>query len=181
MTRITEPSKKYPLLRASYFASKRELGQVPGSIKVLGHHAKLLLGYIQMELMVKLSTHIDPKLANLCQARAAALIGCAFCIDLSSAKCRESGATEGQLQSLADYQSSPHFSILERACLRYVDAMTQTPVDVPDELFNGLSALLDKKELVELTALIAWQNFRSRFDHAFGLESQGFLNQRISQ
>lgn len=181
MTRIAEPSKMYPLLRASYFASKRELGQVPGSIKVLGHHAKLLMGYIQMELMVKLSRRIDAKLANLCQARAANLIGCAFCIDLSAAKCRESGATEEQLQSLADYESSPHFSILERACLRYADAMTQTPVEVPDDMFNELSALLDKKELVELTALIAWQNFRSRFDHAFKLESQGFMKQVMAQ
>jgi hypothetical protein len=27
---------------------------------------------------------------------------------------------------------------------------------------------------VELTATIAWENYRARFDHAFGIEAQGF-------
>ncbi len=29
-------------------------------------------------------------------------------------------------------------------------------------------------QLVELTAAIAWENYRARFDHAFGIEAQGF-------
>jgi hypothetical protein len=27
---------------------------------------------------------------------------------------------------------------------------------------------------VELTATIAWENYRARFDHAFGIEGEGF-------
>jgi hypothetical protein len=27
---------------------------------------------------------------------------------------------------------------------------------------------------VELTACIAWENYRARFDHAFGVESENF-------
>jgi len=29
---------------------------------------------------------------------------------------------------------------------------------------------------VELTATVAWENYRARFDHAFGLESEGFTD-----
>ena len=34
--------------------------------------------------------------------------------------------------------------------------------------------LYDNAQLVELTATIAWENYRARFDHAFGIEAQGF-------
>ncbi len=58
--------------------------------------------------------------------------------------------------------------------LAYADAMTRTPVDVPHELFQGLRARLNEAQLVELTTAIAWENYRARFNHAFGLESEGF-------
>ena len=58
--------------------------------------------------------------------------------------------------------------------LRYATAMTATPVDVPDALFEELARRFDERQLVELTSAIAWENYRARFDHALGLESEGF-------
>lgn len=58
--------------------------------------------------------------------------------------------------------------------LEYAMLMTATPVDVPDELFVELRRRFSEAQLVELTAAIAWENYRARFDHAFGIESQGF-------
>ena len=52
--------------------------------------------------------------------------------------------------------------------------MTVTPVEVPDELFERLREHFDEPQLVELTAEIAWENYRARFDHAFDIGSQGF-------
>jgi hypothetical protein len=52
--------------------------------------------------------------------------------------------------------------------------MTQTPVVVSDELFANLRANFSEAQLVELTATIAWENYRARFDHAFGIESENF-------
>ena len=52
--------------------------------------------------------------------------------------------------------------------------MTRTPVEVPDELFQNLRAQFTEAQLVELTATIAWENYRARFNHAFGLEAEGF-------
>jgi alkylhydroperoxidase family enzyme len=58
--------------------------------------------------------------------------------------------------------------------LRYADAITQTPAVIPDNLFNELKAHFSSAQLVELTAAIAWENYRARFNHAFGAESEGF-------
>ncbi len=52
--------------------------------------------------------------------------------------------------------------------------MTQTPVAVSDELYARLSASLDEIQIIELTAEIAWENYRARFDHALDIGSQGF-------
>jgi alkylhydroperoxidase family enzyme len=52
--------------------------------------------------------------------------------------------------------------------------MTRTPVEVPEALFAKLRKLFDEPQLVELTATIAWENYRARFNHAFGIEAEGF-------
>ena len=52
--------------------------------------------------------------------------------------------------------------------------MTRTPVTVPEELFAALRRHFDDAALVELTAAIAWENFRSRFNRVFDVTAQGF-------
>jgi hypothetical protein len=56
--------------------------------------------------------------------------------------------------------------------LEYADAMTQTPVEVADGLFAKLREKFTDAQLVELTATLAWENYRARFDHAFGVEAE---------
>lgn len=55
--------------------------------------------------------------------------------------------------------------------MRFAEAMTRTPVDVPDDLFQSLSQQLAPPQIVELAAAIAMENFSARFNHAFGIES----------
>jgi hypothetical protein len=58
--------------------------------------------------------------------------------------------------------------------LRYTVAMTETPVEIADDLFDELKSHVDERQLVELTSAIAWENYRARFDHAFGIGAEGF-------
>jgi 4-carboxymuconolactone decarboxylase len=95
-------------------------------------------------------------------------------MDIGSAVGRRQGVTEAQLLGLADFEASSAFTELEKHVLRYAVAMTQTPVEVPDELFMGLRQHLGPRQMVELTSAIAWENYRARFDHAFGIEAEGF-------
>ena len=76
--------------------------------------------------------------------------------------------------ALADFESSAAFSDLERLVLRYAAAMTATPVEISDDLFAKLQRHFTDRQLVELTSAIAWENYRARFDHAFGIEAEGF-------
>lgn len=78
------------------------------------------------------------------------------------------------MANLHAYRTSPHFSELERLVLEYSDGMTRTPVEVPQALFDKLRLNFSEAQLVELTASIAWENYRARFDHAFGIEAENF-------
>ena len=95
-------------------------------------------------------------------------------MDIGSAVGRGLGITEEQLRDLPVYKASNLFSPLEKLVIEYAEAMTTTPVAVSDHLFAALKKHLNEAQLVELTGVIAWENFRARFNHAFGIEAQGF-------
>ena len=87
---------------------------------------------------------------------------------------RANGITAGQITNLNNYRRDFNFSELERLVLEYADGMTRTPVEVPDAMFARLREKFSEAELVELTSAIAWENYRARFDHAFGIEGENF-------
>ena len=87
---------------------------------------------------------------------------------------RASGISAEQIANLNHYRTDFNFSDLERLVLEYADGVTQTPVDVPDAIFARLREKFTEAQLVELTSAIAWENYRARFDHAFGIEAESF-------
>jgi alkylhydroperoxidase family enzyme len=95
-------------------------------------------------------------------------------MDIGSAVGRAAGVTEEQLRDLPRYRESAAFTAIERTVLDYAAAMTAAPVEVSEALFAELRRHFDAEQLVELTAAIAWENYRARFDHALGIEAQGF-------
>ena len=78
------------------------------------------------------------------------------------------------MEALGEYATSTLFSETEKLVLQYADAMTETPVEVSDALFAKLREKFTDAQLVELTSALAWENYRARFDHAFGIEAEGF-------
>jgi alkylhydroperoxidase family enzyme len=62
----------------------------------------------------------------------------------------------------------------ERVALEYAERMTITGQKVDDALFGRLKAHFNEPQIVELTAAIALENFRSKFNPALGVAAQGF-------
>ena len=58
--------------------------------------------------------------------------------------------------------------------LDYAVALTTTPDSATDEMVAKLRTRLDDEQLVELTTMIAWENFRARFNRGFDVPAQGF-------
>ena len=79
-----------------------------------------------------------------------------------------------KVADLGGWRESGAFSELERVALEYAERMTYTGQNVDDALFGRLRAQFSEQQIVELTAAIALENFRSKFNPALGVESQGF-------
>jgi alkylhydroperoxidase family enzyme len=87
---------------------------------------------------------------------------------------RDEGLREGDVLALGNHRESDAFSELEKLALDYALCITETPAEVPDELFAKLRAQLNEAELLELTATAAWENYLARFNRGFAVEAQGF-------
>ncbi len=72
---------------------------------------------------------------------------------------------------LADYRESEVYSDLEKLVLDYTVALTQTPAEVPNALVEDLREHISEEALVELSASIAWKNFRARVNRGFDIEA----------
>jgi alkylhydroperoxidase family enzyme len=83
------------------------------------------------------------------------------------------GLSEAKILALPDYAASPLYDEAERVALQYADRMTISGRDVDDAFFARLRRFYEDEALVELTAIIAWENASSKFNRALRIPSQG--------
>ena len=86
----------------------------------------------------------------------------------------QTGASEDKIRQLPAWRESALFSPPERDALEYAEKITITGEKVADDLFARLRAHFSEAQIVELTAAVALENFRSKFNPALGIEAQGF-------
>jgi alkylhydroperoxidase family enzyme len=94
-------------------------------------------------------------------------------MDSNAAGGQREGASDEKIAAVADYRGSALFTPAERAALELADAMTATPPNVTDEIFARLREHYDEAQIVELAAIVAQENYRSRFNTTFRIESEG--------
>ncbi|TAJ96358.1 MAG: carboxymuconolactone decarboxylase family protein [Reyranella sp.] len=79
-----------------------------------------------------------------------------------------------KLAEVTAWRDSTLFSEAERLALEYAERITYTDRKVDDALVDDLKKHYSDAQIVELTAAIAMENFRSKFNPALGIEAQGF-------
>ena len=87
---------------------------------------------------------------------------------------RDGDQGEAKLLAVANWRESDLFSEPERLALEYAERITVTGRSVDDALFARLKTHYTEAQLVELTAAVAFENFRSKFNPPLGIEAQGF-------
>ncbi|HXA12536.1 MAG TPA: carboxymuconolactone decarboxylase family protein [Mycobacterium sp.] len=152
----------------------RESEDMLGPIRVYAHIPKLLSGYGKLEQAVAKVHLLDLRHRALAELKAATTTRCEYCIDLGSRISRDWGLTDEELLALPKYRTASCFSDVDRLVLDYAAAMSRTPVEVSDELFNALREHFDVPQMVELTHIVALENLRARFNLALGIGSAGF-------
>jgi alkylhydroperoxidase family enzyme len=87
---------------------------------------------------------------------------------------RDGDQGEAKLLAVTNWRESELFSVPERLALEYAERITVTGRSVDDALFARLKTHYTEAQLVELTAAVAFENFRSKFNPPLGIEAQGF-------
>lgn len=114
---------------------------------------------------IRTRTSLSTVIRELAICRVAVINGALFEWEQHAPLLREGGLSEEALEIVGDANadfSSPSLTPEQRAVLAYTDAMTKT-ITVPEDVFEGLKALFDEKEVVEITATVAAYNCVSRF------------------
>ena len=117
---------------------------------------------------------IDAGLRALIQVRVSQINWCAFCVDLNGAAALERFVAPEKLAALGEFESSPLYVERERAALAYAEGMTDPAHGVGAALFERLRGQFTEQAILELTALIAFQNLSSKFNAALAVPAQGF-------
>jgi len=117
---------------------------------------------------------IEPGLRALVQVRVSQINWCAFCVDINGAAALEREVSPDKLSALERFEASPLFTEREKAALAYAEAVTDPRSPAGDACFARLRAHFDDQAIVELAALIAFQNMSSKFNAALAVPAQGF-------
>src|SRR3972149_7132932 len=94
-------------------------------------------------------------------------------MDTNASGASKAGASHEKIMAVLHFRESELFPPAEKVALDLAEAMTQTPPRVTDDLFRRLGAPYSDAEIVEMAAVIALENFRSRFNRCCGGRARG--------
>jgi AhpD family alkylhydroperoxidase len=171
-----KPPHTYPwYLRPFFWNQRRKYGAVLDSARLWGRAPKLFLGVAFLYGMIdRRDSPLPPVLRSLITVRVSQLNGCRFCVDINSATLLKRGVAVGKVQALDAWQQSDLFSESERVSLEYAEAVTLRSHAIEERLMERLKEHFKDDTIIELTALIAFQNLSSKFNSALGVPPQGF-------
>ena len=171
------PAKKQYsfFIKPLLWLQKRNFGNVLNPALLWGRRPALFwlvagfFGYLDRK-----SSPVTAVVRSLVCVRVSQLNDCAFCVDANGMRLAERCDSVEKIKALANWQHSDLFNQQERDVLAYVEAMTITGKRVDETMLARLKQWYDDDTIVELTALIAFQNLSAKFNTALDVPAQGF-------
>lgn len=169
-------------LKPFFWNQKRKYGQPLEPAKVWATNPKLFLAVASVYgILDRKKSPIPPEMRSLISLRVSQINWCEFCVDLNSANYIKRAGYEKKFEELENWKESSLFSDAERATLNYAEKITYSDQKVDDKCFMELKKYFNETAIIELTALISFQNMSSKFNNALDLEPQGFCKQMIKK
>src|SRR5687767_9613837 len=97
-------------------------------------------------------------------------------MDINAAVGGKAGLDRTRIEAALDISTSADLSDRERVALEYADRVSATPVDVPDAFFQQLRHSFSEREIVELTAHIAHENYNAKFNRPLRVAANNFCD-----
>ena len=171
-----KPANEYPFIaRLIFWAQKKKYGEALEPSKLWGLSPKILYGLqVLYRAIDRKGSPIEPQLRSLIGVRISQINHCEFCTDIGSSLLQKQNVSMEKIKSVGQHAESSLFTESEKTALLYAEAMTYPDRGVSDAIFDMLRKHFNEKQIVELTAFIAYQNLSSKFNAALGVPPQGF-------
>jgi alkylhydroperoxidase family enzyme len=83
---------------------------------------------------------------------------------------RKAGLSDEKLRAVCGDDLSI-FNDIERLVIELADAMATAPSNISDDLYARLRGQFSEEQLLQLSAQIAFENYRARLNRVFNVES----------
>ena len=97
-------------------------------------------------------------------------------MDINAAVGGKAGLSREKIEAALGVEPSGVLSERERIALTYADRVSATPVDVPDEFFAIMRRHFSEREIVELTAHIAHENYNAKSNRPLRVEANNLCD-----
>lgn len=165
------------LLRPFFWNQRRKYGQPLEAALVWARRPRLFLAIANLYgALDRRRSPVSPTIRSLVTVRVSQINHCRFCVDLNSMTLAKRAGSMDKVLALESWRASAAFTPEERAALDYAEAMTDSRRQVTDAMAEELRKYWDDDGIVELTALIAFQNLSSKFNAALDVPPQGFCS-----
>jgi alkylhydroperoxidase family enzyme len=160
-------------LRFIYWYAPRMYGKVPTNVKVIAARApKTMDLFSALGKYETKGVRLDKEIHYEILMFVAETNGCGFCVDFGHMMVMKDNMNMQKFNALPEYRTSPLFSDRERAALAYAEEVTRKK-RVVDDTFDKLRRYFKDWEIVEITTLVAIQNFENLLNIPLGIGSDG--------
>jgi len=170
----TKSLSDYPwYLKPIFRHQRRAYGRVLESALLWARAPKVFLGFLVLYATLdRRSSALDPALRALVMAQVSRINACDFCVDLNTEILLRRGLPPSKVDALENWRDGDQFDENERLALAYAETITRSR-GVEDSLMDRLKNRFGDDAVVELTALIAFQNMSNKFNTALDVPVQG--------
>ena len=159
------------MLKMGYRMMKHKFGKVLTPLKIIyARNPALMSVALRIDKTSNSKLSLDTEFRLLIQVFASMTNGCNFCHDYRQTLTINSNLGQEKLQALAQYKTSAIFSRRERIALTYVEEALKNK-RIHDETFSALKDQFTETEIVDLTWLIAAENYYNTLMIPLGIES----------
>jgi len=176
MKTLRKDQKDCPSYIPEFIATQtRKFGSIINFSNVWGQPPKLFqdLSCLFGLLKTKPST-ISPFLRSLIIFRVSQLNGSKFCIRPNSATLLERGISLSKIEKLVNWKRSKLFTDKEKIALEYAETLTKTDKKVSEEVFKKLREHFQNDQILELAAIITFQNMSTKYNKNVKSSSKKF-------
>ena len=158
-----------PGLRAEVQFFKGPLGVVPNSVRTMAHRPEIARAFTALNVAV-MTCHgaVSPEFKRLLGYVTSFVSGCRYCQAHTILGAERFGAAPERLESVWDFEDSPHFTQAEKAALAFAHAAAEVPNGVTPEIAARLRAHWSDGDIVEIMGVVALFGYLNRWNDSMG-------------